>query len=337
MKRSIKVILVSGSLVVLLLFGLFVVNQTVQIVDLASRADPILGTAVLWTLLCIYAAALLVPVIVFLRLPAPLRPPKAEDSADFPRYLDALRKRLSVNRHLRGRVLTGRREIEEALALLNSEADKVIKATASRVFITTGVSQSGRLDALLVLSAVTQMVWQIAHLFYQRPTPREVIYLYANVGATVFLAGELQDVDVHEHVEPIIAASFGSAISSLPGTSLLVNSMVTASGNALLTLRVGTIAKRYCGSLCIGDRRLLRRAATAEAVRMFGAIIGQCTATISKAAWEVSKRKVGNTISETGSRMTRTARSLFSKAAATRKGTPAATDAKSGDEPLTEL
>ncbi len=322
MKRFLKVMLVSTSGVVLLLFVLFVVNQTVQVVDLATRVNPILGTAVLWVLLAVYAVAVLVPVIVFLRLPVPLRPPEAEDSADFTRYLEALRKRLSANRHLSGRPLTDRREIEEALAFLNGQADKIIKATASRIFITTGVSQSGRLDALLVLSAVTQMVWQIAHLFYQRPTPREIIYLYANVGATVFLAGELQDVDVREHVEPILAATFGSAISSVPGTSLLVNSMVTASGNALLTLRVGTIAKRYCGSLYISDRRLLRRAATAEAVRMFGAIIGQCTATISKAAWEVSKKKVGSRISETGSRLTRTARGLFSKSTSPEKGTP---------------
>lgn len=334
MKKSLKAIVVGGSALLLLLFVLFVVNQTVQVVDLASRVNPILGTGVLWTLLSIYLAALLVPVIVFLRLPAPLRPPKSEESPDFPRYMESLRKRLSVNSRLTGRPLTERREIEDALTFLNSEADQIIKATASRVFITTGISQSGRLDALLVLSAVSQMVWQIAHLFYQRPTPREVVHLYANVGATVFLAGELQDVDVSEHVESIFAAGFGSAVSALPGTTLLVNSMLTASGNTFLTLRVGAIAKRYCGSLCIGDRRLLRRAATAEAVRMFGAIIGQCTATISKAVWQVSKKKVGRSISGTGSRLRQTAQDLFAKTTTSRKANPATVE-KSADDPVT--
>ena len=312
MGKYLKAVFLSASVVVLLLFVLFVVNQTVQVVDLATRVNPTFGTVVLWTLLSIYVIALIVPGLLFLSLPAPLRPPKAEDSPDFPRYLDALRKRLSVNRHVSGRPLTERHEIEEALSFLNSEADKLINSAASKIFITTGISQSGRLDALLVLSAASQTVWQIAHLFYQRPTPREVVYLYANVGATVFLASELQDIEVHEHIEPILAATFGSAISTIPGTALLMNSMLTAAGNAFLMLRVGAMAKRYCGSLCIGDRRSLRRAATAEAVRMFGAIVGKCTATITKAAWEVSKRKVGSTISEAGSRLKKSARNLFS-------------------------
>lgn len=313
MKKSLKAILVSGATVALLLFLLFVINQTVQVVSLASHINPTLGTVVLWALLAIYLLVIMVPAILVLRLPAPLRPPTSEDSSDFPRYLDALRKRLSTNRLLSGRPLTERQEIEEALAFLNSEADKLIKTTASKIFITTGISQSGRLDGLLVLTAASQMVWQIAHLFYQRPTPREIVYLYANVGATVFLATELQDVEVYEQIEPILTATFGSAVSALPGTSLLVNSMLTAAGNALLTLRIGAMAKRYCGSLCVGDRRSLRRAATAEAVRMFGGIIGQCTATISRAAWEVSKKKVGTTLSETGARLRRSARNLFSQ------------------------
>lgn len=311
MRKSIKTIFLSAALVALLLFVLFAINQTVQVVDLASRVNQTFGTIVLWTLLCVYAVALIVPGILFLRLPAPLRPPKSEDSPDFKRYLEALHKRLSTNRRLSGRPVKERQEIEEALMFLNSEANRIISGTASKVFIATGISQSGRLDALLVLSAVSQMVWQIAHLFYQRPTPREIVYLYANVSATVFLASELQDLEVHEHIEPILAATFGSAVSTIPGTRIVVNSMLTAAGNAFLTLRVGAIAKRYCGSLCIGDRRSLRRAATAEAVRMLGAIVGQCTARIAKASWEVSKTKVGNTISETGSRLRRTAKDFF--------------------------
>jgi hypothetical protein len=310
MMRYLKTVFVFGSFVVSLLFALFVINQTVQVVDLASRVKPILGVVVLWTLLAVYTVAIIVPVVLFLRLPAPLRPPKAEDSLDFPRYLEALRKRLSANRHVNGRDLTGREGVEGALAFLNSEADQIVRATASKVFITTGISQSGRLDALLVLSALSQMVWQIAHLYYQRPTPRDVMYLYGNVGATVFLTSELQDVEVHEHIEPILASTFGSAVSTLPGTALLVNSMLTAAGNAFLTLRVGAMAKRYCGSLTVSDRRSLRREATAEAVRVFGAIVSQSTSAITKALWEVSKKKVGNTLSETSSRLKRSAKGL---------------------------
>ena len=218
--KHLKNVLLGGSAVALFLFVLFVINQTAQVVDLASRVTPVLGTILLFVLLAIYAAAILVPLVLFLRLPAPLRPPRTEDSPDFPRHLEALRKRLSANRLVSGHPLNGREEIEGALAFLDAEADKIMRAAASKVFITTGVSQSGRLDALLVLSALSHMVWEIAHLYYQRPTPRDLLYLYGNVGATVFLAGELQDVEVHEHIEPLLAAAFGSAVSTFPGTAL---------------------------------------------------------------------------------------------------------------------
>ena len=59
---------------VLLAFGLFVVNQTVQIVDLADRVDPRLGVGVLWLLLVAYAILLLTPLYLWLRLPPALAP-----------------------------------------------------------------------------------------------------------------------------------------------------------------------------------------------------------------------------------------------------------------------
>jgi hypothetical protein len=315
LKKSIKWLSLVAGILVLLLFIMFVINQTVQVVDLASRVSPILATVVLWGLLAVYAIIIIVPVGVFLRLPGPLQPPSSEESRDFPIYVEALKKRLCNNPHLKGRTLSDRRDVEEALTSLNDQADKVIKRTASRVFVATAISQSGRLDAILVLSALSQMVWQVAHLFYQRPSPREFVNLYANVAATAFFASELDDVDLHEQLSPILSSTFGSVALSVPGTALLVNSIVTGSGNAFLALRVGAIAKRYCGSLCRIERRSIRRAATIEAARLLGPVIVQGTGRISKAVWDVSKEKVGSKISDAAARMKKTGQRFFRKRA----------------------
>ena len=82
---------------------------------------------------------------------------------------------------------------------------------ATTVFLTTAVSQSGRLDALLVLAAQSRMVWRVAHLYYQRPSVRELIHLYANVAATSFVAGELDDLELHQMIQPVVAGTVGAS------------------------------------------------------------------------------------------------------------------------------
>ena len=49
---------------VVLSVGVVVVNQTAQVVQLASTVHPNLGTATLWTLVGVYAAAAGVPLVL---------------------------------------------------------------------------------------------------------------------------------------------------------------------------------------------------------------------------------------------------------------------------------
>jgi len=97
-------------LAVLACLGCVVVlaNQTVQLVGLVERIHPVLGTALLWTLLALYALCLVVPLLLFLRLPKPLTPPATEDSPEFPRHLAALGRRLQGNPLLAGQPVSGR-------------------------------------------------------------------------------------------------------------------------------------------------------------------------------------------------------------------------------------
>jgi hypothetical protein len=317
MNRTTKKIALLASLLLLLFFVLFVINQTAQVLQLAAQVSPVFGTVVFWTLVTLYAVLLLVPAVLFLRLPRSLTPPKSEDAPEFSAYLDGLKKRLASHELLRETDLSGREKIEEALAILNRRADEIIQKMASTVFLSTAISQNGRLDAFLVLSAQSRMVWQIARLYYQRPTLRDVTHLYANVAATAFLASELDDIDVSEQVQPVLSAALGALAVSIPGlkmaTSVLVSSVLTGSANAFLTLRVGIIAKRYCGSLVIAEKRVLRRTATAEAGKLLGSIVKQGTSRVTKAVWEASKGKVGTMFSGATDSVKQAGNSFLSK------------------------
>jgi hypothetical protein len=140
------------------------------------------------------------------------------------------------------------------------------------------------------------MVWRIAHLFYQRPSLRELLHLYANVAATSFVAGELDDLELHQMIQPVVAGSLGAVGGAIPGfqvfTSIVVGSLLSGSANAFLTLRIGMITKDYCASLVSEPRVRVRRQATAEAARLLSGIVRESGARVRDAIWQEIKQRI---------------------------------------------
>jgi len=91
------------------------------------------------------------------------------------------------------------------------------------------------------------------------------------------------------------------AAGAIPGlnvaATLLANSVLQGSANALLTLRVGVIARRYCSALVLEDRRALRKSAMAEAVVLLGSIVVEGTKRITQAFVDAATRKVSSAAS----------------------------------------
>jgi hypothetical protein len=279
-----------------------VINQTAQAVTLADRVHPAFGTAVLWGLLGLYGVCIGVPILLFLRLPKPLAPPPTEESPGFPAHAAALARRLQGNPLLEGRTVSSREEIREALRILDGRADEIIRETGSQTFIGTAVSQNGSLDAVIVLLAQTRMIWRIAHAYWQRPTPRDLVSLYTNVATTAFLAGQLEDLDLSEQVQPLVGAVVGSVGGAVPGlqaaSTLLVTSVATGAANAFLVLRVGILARMFCGALILREPRTLRRLAAAQAAQMLGAIVRAGAQRVAAAVWGAAASRAGGAARE---------------------------------------
>jgi len=298
MHKPLRTAALALSLFLVVAFVVFLVNQTVQVVGLADRLHPALGTAVLCGLLFLYAACALVPLLMFFRLPKSLSPPASETSPGFDAHVQALGRRLQGNPHLRDRALSSREDIEAALRILDGRADEIIRSTGSQVFVTTAVSQNGSLDGLMVLLAQSRMLWQIARVYYQRPSVRDLAILYGNVASTALVATQLDDLDLAEQVQPVLSGVLGSAVGAVPGfhaaSTLLVNSIMNGTANAFLTLRVGIIAKRYCGALVLPERRALRRSAVSHAAQMLGTIARDGARRVARAFLTASKARAGD-------------------------------------------
>jgi len=277
-------------------FALVVIRETAAVVALARDFHPVAGQAALWILVAVYGICLGVPLFLFVRLPKPLVPPASDTDPAYPGHLSNLRRRFSRNTHLRGVTITpDRASIQAALDLLEIRADQEIRKEASLVFLSTAISQSGRLDGLFVLVAQTRLVWKVAHIYRQRASARELLHLYANVAATVFAAESLEDLDLAEVAEPLMAplleaAGVGVTVVLAPVATVLADSLLQGTVNSLLTFRVGCIAKRYSAGMPLPSAKLVRKAATREAVVMLGGVGAELTKTVTKALRDTALR-----------------------------------------------
>ncbi len=293
MSTPLRKIAVLVALLVLVIFVVFVLNQTVQVVESARAVHPLFGDAVMWGLIFLYLGLLIAPAVLWFRLPKRVLPPKLAEGPEYQSFLQDFRKRLSRNTRLRGVPLNSQTDIEAALHLLDHEAHDAITTSASAVFLSTAVLQSGRLDALVVLAAQTRLIWRVAHVYYQRPSMRDFIQLYANVASTAFIAAGVEDVDV----DVLLGTVFGSTVAAIPGMHLLASSVLTGSANAFLTLRVGMITKEYCRCTVNVERRGLRRTATLQAAKLLGSIVRDGTARMGKAAMKNSAERLNDAFS----------------------------------------
>jgi len=288
-----KIIVVLAVLITVCLLSLIIAGVT-SLISLAERIHPIAGTIVFWSLCLAAGFFALYCFIAYARLPAALVPPVEESGPKYDAYLKTLRIRLAANPRTRGKPVATKEEIENAIAHLSVEADAVVRRTASTVFLSTALMQNGRLDGLIVLFTQIQMVGRIARIYVQRPSPRELVRLYANVAGTAFVASGLESLELGEMVAPLAVSVVPALKGGIPGLSgisaLLVRCVSNGAANAFLTLRVGEVARRYCALTSRCPAELIRKSATAAAVQHLGRIVRENGALVVKKIWESTGR-----------------------------------------------
>jgi len=288
-----KIVIGIAVLTTVCLLSLIVAGVT-SLISLAERIHPLAGSIVFWTLILAAAFFALYCVIAYAKLPAALIPPEEEFGPKHDAYLEALRIRLTANPRARGNPLTTEAEIESVISILSAESDAVVRRTASTVFLSTALMQNGRLDALILLFTQIQMVGRVARIYVQRPSPRELIRLYLNVAGTAFVSSALESLDLGEMVAPLATSVVPALKGGIPGLSgisaLLVRCVSNGAANAFLTLRVGEVARRYCELTSRTSPELIRKSATAAAVKHLGRIVRENGALVVRKIWESTGR-----------------------------------------------
>lgn len=302
MFKSLKTLILPVLIGAALLALVGVLGSGLWLVREAASVHPVLGWVVAGVLAVGLCLVLVVPVVQALRLPRALVPPGETSGAKWERYVTAYARRLSRNRILAaeyaefeqlrrtladpGAAASGRmeEEVEKALRFLDKKAEALITRSAALVFTSTAVSQSGRLDTVIVLSSQLRLVKDVARIYYQRPNLRELWRLYANVGTSGFVAGEIQDSELLAVLGAPVTAGITSFIpvaGTSPLVSLLVTSLLDGSANAFMTLRIGVLTRRYAGLRVEADRSLMARSAALESAGLLGGVVSHGAARVA--------------------------------------------------------
>jgi hypothetical protein len=299
MKDTLRKIALFGGLLFLLWFVVVLINQTAEVIALADRFNPVFGTIILVTLITAYVVLAALPVWLYFRLPEPLLIPDPEDEAAHQAYTRRLTERMKQNSLVRDAGIDMEKDgsLAQALTLLNSKTDEEIRKTASVVFVSTAISQAGKLDGFLVLILVSRMLWRVMHIYNQRPSPREIVNVYIQVTGTALIAMEISDIDIGEQLEPVIGNLMAaSATGAIPGlqqlSGFVANSMLDGSINAFMTLRMGEVAKHYCGSFERKPRGMIRRSASLNAGKHLALIIRDSGTEVSRKLMTLGREKL---------------------------------------------
>jgi hypothetical protein len=129
--------------------------------------------------------------------------------------------------------------VGKVIAEQKTITNEIIRQHALLVFVSTAVSQNGRLDAISVLSANFRMIGELVATCGYRPPFYDLARLYARIFVAALVADSIDDVDF-EHV---FGKHVTDALGAIPGLSVVTNSFVSGGINALVTLRIGHIAK----------------------------------------------------------------------------------------------
>jgi uncharacterized membrane protein YcjF (UPF0283 family) len=124
---------------------------------------------------------------------------------------------------------------------MKKKINKVIRQHAKTVMVSTAISQNGRLDFITVVVVNIKMIKEIVVLCGFRPSYRNLAKLVVNVFVTALIAEGLENINLND----IIPTSTMKMLGEIPLIKPIMSSVIEGVSNALLTLRIGIVTRKY--------------------------------------------------------------------------------------------
>ncbi len=124
---------------------------------------------------------------------------------------------------------------------IKKKMNKTIREHAKTVMVSTAISQNGRLDFITVILVNVKMIKDLVVICGFRPSYRNLAKLVVNVFATALVAEGLENLNIND----ILPQSTMSMLGEIPLIKPIMSSVLEGVSNALLTLRIGIVTRKY--------------------------------------------------------------------------------------------
>lgn len=171
---------------------------------------------------------------------------------------------------------------------IKKDINKIITRNAKTVLISTAICQNGKLDMVTVLSMNLKMIKEIVLKCGFRPGYVKLGKLSVNVIATALVAESLEGLDFNE----LFPQTTSNLLSDIPLIKPIASSFVNGISNALLTIRIGIITRKYLFSDGALSKEQIKISAIKESLQIIPGVIKDVMAYIpNKVAKIFTKQK----------------------------------------------
>ncbi len=152
---------------------------------------------------------------------------------------------------------------------IKKDINRIIVKNAKTVMISTAICQNGKLDMATVLTMNIKMIKEIVLKCGFRPGVVKLGKLSVNVIGTALVAESLEGLDFND-IFPQTTANF---LSDVPLIKPIASSFLNGISNALLTIRIGVITRKYLFSDGKLTKEQIRISAIKESLQMIPGVI----------------------------------------------------------------
>ena len=150
------------------------------------------------------------------------------------------------------------------------QLNNIMIKNAKTVLISTALCQNARVDMITVFTVDINMVKELVVKCGFRPNMVNLSKLLTKIFTTALIAEGLQSISMDD----ILPQSATNALKEVPFVKPIVSSLTQGLANALLTLRIGCVARRYLfkDGACI-TKEDIRRQAFKDAMMLYPQVI----------------------------------------------------------------
>lgn len=128
---------------------------------------------------------------------------------------------------------------------INKDINRLIIKRSTEVLIATAVSQNNKFDAATTIVLNIRLIMQIVVRCGYHPNYPQLSKLIIKVMRNAIIAYTIQSLNLEDIIVGGLNKLVKGAISAIPGLNEITKSITQGAANALLTLRIGILTRKY--------------------------------------------------------------------------------------------